>query len=104
MIVQIDIPDNVFSDAARRALNESFRMPQYNETKGGEAYEIVKREIYEHVRSDAATEMIRNCANRLFGSVMEPVVKECAETAVRKIAKKIIQEEMVERTLFTHKP
>lgn len=101
MKIEIDIPENIITDAAIRAWKSSFRVPEFNYRDGGEGYEAIRTEVLKHLLSIQTSEEIRNAVKSAAAQLAPHIVREAVTEELRKHVKRIVREERDGNTLFS---
>ena len=104
MKIEIDIPETVIAEAARRAWYQAFRAPDYSHHSGGDGWEAVRSEVQRHVISVATNDAIREAVKQTANTLMPGIVRECVTETLRKQAKRVVKEEVDGGTLLLANP
>jgi len=101
MKLEIEIPETVIAEAAKRAWQQAFKAPDYSHQSGGDGWEAVKSEVQRYVISVATNESIRDAVKQTADMLMPGIVRDCVTETLRKQAKRVVKEEVDGGTLFS---
>lgn len=100
MKLEIEVPENVITDAAVRAWRQSFKSPEYTSQSGGDGYEAVRGEVHKHITDEATTAAIRDSVKALAAQLTPQIVRECVTEELRRQVKRVVKAESDGQTLF----
>ena len=83
MRIEIDMPDSVVIDAAKRAFHELFKEPTFGRTPGGAGYAVLLAQVQEAIATMDFTLQIRAAAK----AILADVVNETVDAELRRVAK-----------------
>jgi rubrerythrin len=101
MKMEIDIPENVITEAVVRAWKSSFRAPEYSHGQGGEGYEAILAQVKEQVMSLATSEEIRSAIKSTAAQLSPQIIRQAVAEELKKQVKRIVKEEKNSNTLFS---
>lgn len=99
MKITVEVPESVLEDAAKAAWKQCFFRDGYG-TSHGPGYDVVIAEVRKHIASPDFIREIANDVAFLVGHVKDDIVRDAVTEELRKMAKRVVKQEIQNGTLF----